>query len=211
MTADRQGPDPRWRNPHEPGPYGAHGSAAHSPPPPPPAAPAVRPGSVAGPLLVLAVVVMGLLSGLFFTFDFAIMPGLARLDDVAYLTAMHNFDDAINSGPFGVLFVVGLVVLVGAAVVEYWRGRKKAAVWTVVAVGLYCVTLLITFTVNIPLNTELADLGDPAKAGDLSLVDKFKGTWESANIVRTVLCTASVACVAQALKLHGRGTPVVPA
>ncbi|MDG4864421.1 DUF1772 domain-containing protein, partial [Streptomyces sp. T-3] len=161
----------------------------------------------AGPLLVAAAVMMGLLAGLFFTFDLSIMPGLKRLDDVQYLTAMQNFNDLIdNSGPFGMVFVAAFVVIVWAAVIEYRRGRKKVALWAGIAGGLYLVALLITFSVNIPLNMELADLGDPAKAKDLSIVDKFKGIWSATNIVRTILCTAAVGCVAHALKLHGRAT-----
>ncbi|GEB52457.1 MULTISPECIES: DUF1772 domain-containing protein [Streptomyces] len=189
--------------------YGSYGSSptgvtgpapgAHSP------TPAPRPGGPAGVLLLLGVLALGLLAGLFFTFDLSIMPGLKRLDDVAYLTAMRDFNDLIdNSGPFGLLFCAAFAVLAWGAVSEYRRGRRNVAAWAAAAAVLYVLVLGITFTVNIPLNTELADLGDPSKAKDLSLVHDFQGTWETANIIRTVLTTAALACVAHSLRLYGR-------
>lgn len=74
------------------------------------------------------------------------------------------------------------------------------------AAALYLVVLVITFTVNIPLNNELADAGDAAKLTDFSIVEKFKGTWVTTNIVRTLLCTAAVTALARALVLYGRAT-----
>ncbi|PRH80506.1 DUF1772 domain-containing protein [Streptomyces solincola] len=205
MTADQYRPGSYPHSHHSPGGHPL-------PVPPPPAAPPARTSGAAGWLLVVSAAMMGLLSGLFFAFDVSVMPGLARLDDVDYLRAMQSFNDLIdNNGLFGMLFMAALAAPVWAAIVEYRRGRRRVAVWTAVAAALYLVTVLITVTVNIPLNTELAGLGDPAKAGDLSLVDDFKNIWEPANIVRTVLCTAAVVCVAQALKLHGRSTPRPPA
>lgn len=166
-----------------------------------------RSGGAAGVLLVVACTAMGLLAGLFFAYDLSVMPGLSRMDDAAYLTAMRNFNDEIDhSGPFAVVFLGALVATVWAAVAEYRRARRGAALWAAAAGVLYLAVLVITLAVNLPLNGELADLGDPAKAADLSLVDKFKGVWSTTNIVRTVLTTAAVGCLAQALKLHGGAT-----
>ncbi|MFI9247567.1 DUF1772 domain-containing protein [Streptomyces sp. NPDC053086] len=170
-----------------------------------------RSGGAAGVLLTVACVAMGLLSGLFYAYDLSVMPGLSRLDDAAYLTAMRNFNDAIdNSGPFAVVFLGALVATVWAAVAEHRRGRRAAALWAAGAGVLYLAVLVLTVSVNLPLNGELARLGDPAKAADLSLVDRFKGVWSAANLARTVLTTAAVACLAQALRLHGAATAPAP-
>ncbi|MFF4018155.1 DUF1772 domain-containing protein [Streptomyces sp. NPDC001843] len=173
--------------------------------------PLPRSGGATGVPLVLACTAMGLLSGLFFAYDLSVMPGLSRLDDAAYLTAMRDFNDEIdNSGPFAIVFVGALVATVWAAVAAYRQERRGAAAWAAAAGVLYLAVLVITVSVNLPLNNELAGLGDPAKAADHSLVDRFEGVWSTANIVRTVLTTAAVACLAQALRLHGRtGTAAV--
>lgn len=71
----------------------------------------------------------------------------------------------------------------------------------------YLVVLVLTFAVNIPLNNELADSGAVADMRDFSIVEKFKTTWVTTNIVRTLLCTATLTALARALVLYGRATP----
>ncbi|MEV8533734.1 hypothetical protein [Streptomyces sp. NPDC051211] len=57
---------------------------------------------------------------------------------------------------------------------------------------------------NIPLDHELADLGDAAKITDFSVVERFKSTWVTTNVLRTVLCTAALGCLVRACFLNGR-------
>ncbi|MEU0373255.1 DUF1772 domain-containing protein [Streptomyces sp. NPDC006283] len=194
-------------------PYHHYGPVnPYAPVPPQPVPPAPAPSRSTGILLVLSTITMGLMSGLFFTFDVSIMPGLARTHDRVYVEAMQNFNQLIdNSGLFALVFIAAFIATTTAAVIEYRRGRRSPALWAAIAASLYLVALLITFSVNIPLNNELAQLGDPAKVSDFSLLDKFKGIWETTNIMRTLLCTAALGCLAHCLKLHGRATPPRPA
>ncbi|MER5368122.1 DUF1772 domain-containing protein [Streptomyces sp. NPDC002722] len=111
---------------------------------------------------------------------------------------------------FALVFRGALAVTVAVAAIEYRKGRRTVALWAGAAAALYVVALAVTFAVNIPLNNELAAIGDPARAGDLSVVDRFKGVWETTNIMRTLLCTAALGCLAHCLKLHGRGAAGVP-
>ncbi|MCX4545863.1 DUF1772 domain-containing protein [Streptomyces sp. NBC_01565] len=158
-------------------------------------------------LLLVSTVLVGLMAGLFFAFDVSVMPGLAKADDRTYVTAMQNFNAAIDgNGLFGMAFVAALLAAVASAVVEYRKGRRGVAVWVAAAAVAYLIVLVITFAVNIPLNNELADAGDPAKLTDFAIVDKFKGTWVTTNILRTVLSTAALASLAWALVLYGRAT-----
>ncbi|GAA2427829.1 hypothetical protein GCM10010433_29810 [Streptomyces pulveraceus] len=96
---------------------------------------------------------------------------------------------------------------VAVAVVEYRGGCRTVAVWAGVAAALYTVAPLVTFFVNTPPNNELAAIGDPAKAGDLPVVDRFKGLWETTDIMRALLGTAALGCLAHCPTLYGRGTP----
>ncbi|MCX5301830.1 DUF1772 domain-containing protein [Streptomyces sp. NBC_00193] len=158
-------------------------------------------------LLVLSTVLVGLMAGLFFAFDVSVMPGLAKTDDRTYVTAMQSFNAVIDGNPlFGTVFVVTLLAAFAAAFVEARAGRRTVALWAAVAAAAYLVVLVVTFAVNIPLNNELADVGDAAKLTDFSVVEKFKGAWETANIVRTLLCAAALTALARALVLYGRAT-----
>ncbi|MEV8536832.1 DUF1772 domain-containing protein [Streptomyces sp. NPDC051211] len=165
---------------------------------------ATRPSTV---LLLLSTVLMGLMAGLFFAFDVSVMPGLAETDDRTYVTAMQRFNAAIDgNGLFGSAFVLALLASAAAAAVEFRAGRRTVALWAAAAAVAYLVVLLITFTVNIPLNNDLADAGNADRMTDFSLVDRFESTWVTTNIIRTLLCTAALACLARALLLFGRAT-----
>ncbi|MDX3540721.1 DUF1772 domain-containing protein [Streptomyces sp. MB09-01] len=156
---------------------------------------------------MLSTVLVGLMAGLFFAFDVSVMPGLAAGDERTYVTAMRAFNAAIDGNPlFGMAFVLALLLAAGSAVVEYRTGRRPTALWAGLATAAYLVVLVITFAVNIPLNNELADGGDVAQMADFTVVERFKSTWVTTNIVRTLLCTTALAALARALLLHGRAT-----
>ncbi|MFG2877408.1 DUF1772 domain-containing protein [Streptomyces sp. NPDC048337] len=196
-----------------PSPYAAPPGSYAQPQPggwPQPGAPVpatAERGKLATVLLLVSTVLVGLMAGLFFAFDVSVMPGLAAGDERTYVTAMQNFNSAIDgNGIFGMAFVLALLASAASAIVEFRKGRRGVAIWVGAAAVAYLVVLMITFSVNIPLNNELADVGDAAKLTDFSIVDKFKGTWVSTNIVRTLLCTVALTALSRALVLYGRAT-----
>ncbi|WP_330301439.1 anthrone oxygenase family protein [Streptomyces sp. NBC_00503] len=183
------------------------GSSQPYAPPQPPVAAAPGRSKVATALLLVPTVLVGLMAGLFFAFDVSVMPGLATTDDRTYVTAMQAFNKAIDgNGLFGMAFILALLLSVASAVVEFRKGRRNVAVWVGAAAVAYFIALVITFSVNIPLNNDLAAAGDAAQMTDFSIVEKFKGTWVSTNIVRTLLCTAALTALSRALLLYGRAT-----
>jgi uncharacterized membrane protein len=158
-------------------------------------------------LILVPTVLMGLMAGLFFAFDVSVMPGLADGDNRTYVTAMQHFNAEIDgNGLFGMAFICALLLAAASAIVEFRKGRRGVALWVGVASALYLVVLLITFGVNIPLNNELADAGAAARLSDFSIVEKFKTTWVTTNVVRTLLCTAALTALAHALVRYGRAT-----
>lgn len=160
-----------------------------------------------GPLLGAAAVAMGLMAGLFFAFDVSVMPGLARGDDRTYATAMGNINAVIDgSGPFALVFLGALVVTGWAAFRAFRKGQRTMGWWLLAATLCYLAVLGLTLGVNIPLNNRLADLGRPGPSTDYAVIADFKGTWETANIFRTLLCLGALSGVVRALLLHGRAT-----
>lgn len=184
--------------------YPGGGSGPYAPPPGPATAGSSK---VATALLLISTILVGLMAGFFFAFDISVMPGLAAGDERTYVTAMRSFNKAIDgNGLFGMVFVLALLMSAASAVIEFRKGRRGVAVWVGAASVAYLIVLMITFSVNIPLNNELAHAGNVAKMTDFSIVDKFKGTWVSTNIVRTLLCTAALTALSRALVLYGRAT-----
>lgn len=164
-----------------------------------------RASKATGPVLAVATVAMGLMAGLFFAFDVSVMPGLRQGDDRTFVAAMQNINEAIENGLFGLVFVGAFLATGAAALLERRLGLRGAARWTWAALAFYTIALLLTMGVNIPLNNELADAGDPAKITDLAAVrDAFETKWLVANAFRTLTCVAGLGCVGRALFLYGR-------
>lgn len=168
---------------------------------------------VAGALLILAVVCMGLMAGLFWGFDISVMPGLSDSDDRTFVTAMQHINADIENGLFGLVFTGGLLVPGAAAVVLLVQKRRGAALWTAVATVAYLVVLILTMGVEVPLNNQLAAAGPADKIADLHKVrTDFEGVWITVNHFRTLLCTIAVAALGRALSLHARAKrPASPA
>ncbi|MER8070416.1 DUF1772 domain-containing protein [Streptomyces sp. NPDC094034] len=163
--------------------------------------------AVAGPVLTAATIGTGLMAGLYYAFDVSVMPGLADADDRTFVTVMSTINQIIdNSALFGLLFV-GVFLATGvAAVLQRRLGRSDAARWTRTAFALYALSVGITVCVNVPLNRMLARAVSMGGTTDLGVVrGRFERPWTSANIVRTLACTAALGALGRALVLHGRG------
>lgn len=71
----------------------------------------------------------------------------------------------------------------------------------------YALAFLFTVAVNIPLNNRLADAGNPATIADPAAVrQRFEDTWVAWNVVRALLSTLALACLARALLLYRHRT-----
>lgn len=154
-------------------------------------------GTWASGSLLAATVTTGLMAGLFAAFSYAVMPGLGRAGDAAFVEGMQRINVAILNGWFGVCFGGALVFSVLAAVLQHGAGRR----WIVAGAVLYLLTLVVTMAVNVPLNDKLAAAGstDPHAAREA-----FETAWVRWNVVRTVLNTVAFACLSWALVLSGR-------
>src|ERR1041384_437612 len=98
---------------------------------------------------------LGVMAGVFFTFSNSIMPALARSDDRTFVEAMQKINVVIVNGRF-LLFFVGALVAAGiAAALHLTAGSRRVLPWLVLAFALYLAVIIITGTVNIPLNNQL--------------------------------------------------------
>ncbi|MEV8328575.1 DUF1772 domain-containing protein [Kitasatospora sp. NPDC086801] len=155
--------------------------------------------------LVAATVTCGLTAGLFYAFACSVMPALARVEDRTFIEVMQRINVAILNGWF-VLGFVGALLTTGAAVALHLPSDGHHALpATVAALVLYIAAIGVTRSVNIPLNDELAAGGEPRRITDPAAVrGRFEARWVRFNVLRALLCTAAVACLAWALILHGR-------
>ncbi|MFI9100301.1 DUF1772 domain-containing protein [Streptomyces fildesensis] len=161
--------------------------------------------------LVAATIATGLIAGLYYGFACAVMPGLRRTDDRTFVDAMRWINVRILNGWFALGFGGSLVLTVLAGALHLPGDAPDGPLpWIGAATGLYVLTLVSTFAVNIPLNDELAAAGDPASAGASALAavrERFETRWVRWNAVRAVAATGALGCLVWALVLYGRATP----
>jgi uncharacterized membrane protein len=145
--------------------------------------------------LLLATITTGLMSGVYAAYAFSVMPGLRGADDRTFVDVMQRFNVAILNGWFLLCFLGGLVFGVLALVLGW---GTPARLWIALGVGLYVLSLLITFVVNVPLNNALmaasVDVPGAARAA-------FEARWVIWNLVRALASTAGFALLAWSLRL----------
>ena len=150
-----------------------------------------------GFVLGAATVAMGLIAGVFYIFACCIMPALARSDDRVYVEVMQDINDVIQNPVFFLSFIGALLLTALSA----WQLRGQPYRWWVwAALAAYALGFLTTVAFNIPLNNDLATAADPSAARE-----HFEDPWVAWNVVRAVLSTVALACLARALVLYGRG------
>jgi uncharacterized membrane protein len=154
--------------------------------------------------LLAAILASGLMAGLFVGFAYSVMPGLGRSSDRTMIEAMQNINQAIVNGWFLLLFLGPIPLLILAAVLA-WRGQGRPALpWILAALALYLIAFLITSGVNVPLNDQLAEVGNPRHIHDLEAIRSgFESKWVTWNIARGVLHTVAFGCLAWALVIYG--------
>jgi uncharacterized membrane protein len=112
--------------------------------------------------------------------------GPVPLDDRARFGAFQSIDEAITNPLFLATFVGVLVVTGVAAVLHVRQDGRSVLPWTVAVFILYLAVFVITVRVNVPLNDEIKDAGDPDRIADLAAVrERFdEAKWVRWNIVR---------------------------
>ncbi|MQY05795.1 anthrone oxygenase family protein [Actinomadura macrotermitis] len=156
-------------------------------------------------VLILSTVTVGLVAGLFTAFAYSVMPGLRGASDRTFVEAMQRINVAILNPFFMSIFMGGLLLTLGAAVLHWKAELRPALPWIIAGFVLYLVMFAITSGVNVPMNDKLAAAGDSAHIKDLAAVRaRFEARWVTWNIVRAVSSTGAFAALVWALIVHGR-------
>lgn len=82
--------------------------------------------------LLIAIVLNGLMAGLFFAFSIAIIPGFRRVDDGTYIRSFRAINTAILNPVFLLVFSLAPLSAVATAVVRPWAGGSEPVPWLVI-------------------------------------------------------------------------------
>ena len=157
-----------------------------------------------GIALVAAAMTNGLMAGVFGLYAHATMPGLRRTDERTFVGAFQAIDRAIINPLFMVWFF-GALAFPGAAAALV-AGEGSVLPWVAAGFVLYLAVVVITAVVNVPRNDAIKAAGEPDRITDLAAVrERFdEARWAAWNVVRAVLSTAALGCLAWALVQYGR-------
>lgn len=136
----------------------------------------------------IALLLVALMAGLFFSFSIAVTRGLGKLDDKSYLQAMQKINKAILN-PVFLLCFLGAPVLLIATTVLYFITDHRLFMWMVMISLVYTGgVFMVTMFFNVPLNNYLETLdmsrldAEAAKAAR----SRFEPSWNRYNHIRTL-------------------------
>ena len=134
-----------------------------------------------------------------FSFDLLAL-GLALLPDEQYVEAMQAINATVRNGFFGAVLSLLLVLAAHAP-----RPRSRRFLLVALAAVLYIGGgFMVTFLVNVPMNEELARVGDLGPAALAQIRAEYEGLWNFWNGVRTVFSSlAFVALIGACLSRPG--------
>jgi uncharacterized membrane protein len=149
-------------------------------------------------VLVVAGVLTGLLAGVFYCFQVAIVPGLRRLPAAQQLAAMQHINSAIKN-PVFMLSFLGPSILLPIATLQH-NGQPEFLPLLLAAILHIIGANGVTIGGNLPLNDKLdqVDTGTVPSAEAERIRIDFQGPgsrWMQFHAVRTIASTLATALV----------------
>jgi uncharacterized membrane protein len=154
---------------------------------------------VRGGALIVTTVLLGLISGLFYTYTVSVMLSLRGVDDRTFVSVMQRINRDIQNGKFFLSFVGALLFLI-LSLVLFIGVDSGVLLPIIVSLVLYVISFGITVRGNVPMNIRLERRGDPDKIADLAGARKeFEERWTKLNTLRGLFATLAMGTMCWAL------------
>jgi len=129
------------------------------------------------------------MAGIFFTWSNAVKPGIGKLNDIDYLSALQSMNRVILNSLFLIVFI-GTIISVALVPVFHFHFYPKNIFWLLILIVIiYWVgVFFVTVFGNIPLN-EILDKRNLSvmNPNDLSLLrDSIENRWNNFNLIRSI-------------------------
>lgn len=145
-------------------------------------------------VLFITVLLTALSAGIFYAYACSVNPGLHRLSDVAYLSAMQSINRAIQNPAFFVCFMGPVLLLPWSAWWQY-KNSITAFKYLLFAAVLYIGGVFgVTMVGNVPLNQAL-EVFNIAQASPQEFTAQrtaFETPWNDWHRVRTIAAVVAL-------------------
>lgn len=139
----------------------------------------------------VALMLVALMAGLFFSFSIAVTTGLKKLDDKSYLQAMQKINKAILNPLFLLCFTGAPLLLIGTTVIRFFEDHFLFMWMLVISLVYIGGVFMVTMLCNVPLNNYLGQQEieklDPEAAK--AIRTRFEQPWNRYNHIRTLFST----------------------
>ena len=143
---------------------------------------------------IASILFSGAIFGFFYAWVCSTMWGLDAADPRTAIAAMQAMNASVRNAVFAPAFFFTPVVVALTGIVALLSRRKRAAFWFFAAAATYLAFgLILTATVNVPMNEALAREAVPDDIEAAQRVwDAYSQLWQVWNIVRTVASGVSL-------------------
>lgn len=137
---------------------------------------------------IAAILLTGLIAGLFYSYDCSVIKGLGNLPDPEYLRAFKSINRAILNPYFFAGFIGCLLVLPIAAWLNYKDGGATSCYFLVAATVVYIASVFgVTVLGSVPWNNlvDRFDITAASQADIQAMRQRFEINWNRLNHIRT--------------------------
>ena len=146
------------------------------------------PARAALPLSFVSLLFTGAIFGFFYAWSVSTIGGLDTADPRLAIAAMQAMNAAVRNLAFGLVFFGTPFVLLLTAAAALTIDRRAAWLFAVAAVIYLVGALILTASVNVPMNEALAALPVPEdRAQAAAIWAEYSPRWQIYNQIRTVV------------------------
>lgn len=140
-------------------------------------------------VLAFAILLIGIMAGIFFTWSNAVKPGIGKLSDIEYLRALQAMNRVILNKAFIGIFI-GAVIAVTVVPIAHFKLFPDNIFWLfIITLATYWIGVFgVTVLGNVPLNELLDEINlesitlEEIKALRTSIEVK----WNNLNLIRSI-------------------------
>ena len=142
---------------------------------------------------LIAILLTGLSAGLFYAWEFSVIPGTKRITDLSYLETMQSINRSILNPGFFVIFFGSVLFLIVSTYLQYQEtGVNGIFLMILLAALIYLIgTFGVTAFGNVPLNESLDAIN--ISTLDSTQLETLREGYETKwNRLHTIRTTCSV-------------------
>ncbi|HBD92106.1 MAG: hypothetical protein A2092_19170 [Rhodobacteraceae bacterium GWE1_64_9] len=139
-------------------------------------------------VILLSLTLSAAIFGFFYAWVCSTMWGLDAADPRVAIGAMQAMNASVRNAVFApIFFGTPFALAAAAALLLTGRQRRSAAAFAAAAIVYFCLGLVLTMSVNVPMNEALAKVDIPADVENARAIwQGYSGPWQVWNQIRTV-------------------------